>query len=245
MSEPPLRKMQIVKLLRKKHGLGPCLEVSTPNTGQTFSELLDEVPDAHRLVYRCPRDVDDGKAYTYRTEAATSHELMNAILAANRNVPCYDIIFVDPFHTYASSSIDLSGGFALLRPGGIMVVHDCNPEDASIISPEYMPGTWCGVTYVAFIDFTLCREGISYYTVDTDFGCGVIYKHRQQAGAASRQANGARDRLAFAWDAARHDAATCFDFFTQHRRDLLNLKSAEEFSALEGFTLAPAAMTEA
>jgi Methyltransferase domain len=244
MSEPPLRKMEIVKLLRRKYGLGAFLEISTPSTGQFFSEVMDDILDAHRLVYMCPREADDGRTYTYRTEATTSHELTNAILTANRNVPCYDIIFVDPYHTYASSSIDLSGAFALLRPGGFMVVHDCNPADASITSPEHTPGDWCGVTYMAFIDFTLCREGLSYYTVDTDFGCGVIYKHPQRAVAASHRLNGARDRLAFAWDAARHDDATRFHFFAQHRRDLLNLKSVEEFSALEGFAPAPAAMTE-
>jgi hypothetical protein len=235
MSEPALRKMEIVKLLRRKYGFGPCLEISTPNTGQTFSELLDEVPDAHRLVYMCPSDADDGRTYTYRTEAMTSHQVTSAILVANRNSPCYDIIFVDPFHTYACSSIDLSGAFALLRPGGIMVVHDCNPEVASIASPELTPGNWCGVTYMAFIDFTLCREGLSFYTVDTDFGCGVIYKHPQRADAAAHPPNGARDRLASAWDAARHNEATRFDFFAQNRRDLLKLKSVEEFFPLEGF----------
>lgn len=244
MSGPPLRKMQIVKLLRRKHGLGAFLEISTPSTGWSFSELLDEVPDAHRLVYMCPSDADDGSTYTYRTEAQTSRQLTNAILTANRNVPCYDIIFVDPFHTYANSSIDLSGAFALLRPGGIMVVHDCNPEEAAITSPEFTPGTWCGVTYMAFIDFTLCREGLSYYTVDTDFGCGVVYKHQQQIHTASHRPNGARARLALAWDAARHDDATRFHFFAQHRRDLLNLKSVEEFAALEGFSPAPATLTE-
>jgi hypothetical protein len=243
MHQPPLRKMEIVKLLRKKHGLGLALEISTPSTGQAFSELMDEVPDAHRLVYNCPSDVDDERPYTYRTDAMTSHELTNAVLTANGNVPCYDIIFVDPFHTYASSSIDLSGGFALLRPGGIMVVHDCNPDEASIASPEFTPGTWCGVTYMAFIDFTLCREGLRFYTVDTDFGCGVIYKHPRRADIASHRPNGARDRLAFAWDAARHNDATRFHFFAQHRRDLLNLKSVEEFAALEGFSPA-AVMTE-
>jgi len=78
----------------------------------------------------------------------------------------------------------------------------------------------------------------------TDFGCGVIYKLPQRAVAASHRLNGARDRLAFAWDAARHDDATRFHFFAQHRRDFLNLKSVEEFSALEGFAPALAAMTE-
>jgi hypothetical protein len=239
MFMPPLGKMDIVKLLRRKYGLGGFLEMSTPTTGLVFSEVLNDVPAPHRLVYNCPEDADDGELYTYRTEAPTSDELVHAILAANHGLPCYDIIFVDPFHTYACSSIDLYGAFVLLRPGGIMVVHDCNPHDASIASPESTPSEWCGVTYMAFIDFVLCREGLSFYTVDTDYGCGVIYKNRHLPYGVPLPSNAARERLAFAWNAARHDDATRFDFFARHRRELLNLKSVEEFFALEGLSLPP------
>jgi len=239
MDPPTLGKMEIVKLLRKKYKLGAFLEISTATTGQFFSEITHEVPDAHRLVYNCPSGADDGMTYTYRTEASTSFELISAILADNQNHPCYDIIFVDPFHTYASSSIDLSGAFALLRPGGIMVVHDCNPPEASLTRPEFTAGGWCGVTYMAFIDFTLCRDGLDFYTVDTDYGCGVIYKQRPPPDSLPHLPDDARERLAFAWDAARHDDATRYDFFTRHRHDLLNLKTVEEFFALEGLSPAP------
>jgi len=186
MRRPPLGKMDIVKLLRRKYTLGEVLEISTPTTGWAFSELKDEVPDAQRLVYNCPDGVDDGQTYTYRTEATTSGELTNAILAANRGAPCYDTVFVDPFHTYACSATDLSGAFALLRSGGIMVVHDCNPECASLTSPEFVPGDWLGVTYMAFIDFVLRRRATDFYTVDTDYGCGVVYKDRRLPAAARR-----------------------------------------------------------
>jgi len=240
MSPRPLGKMDIVKLLRKKYRLGPFLEISTPTTGLSFAEMKDAVPDAHRLVYNCPIGADDGEPYTFRTEATNSRELMAAVLAANENNPCYEIVFVDPFHTYTSSSIDLWGAFALLRSGGIMVVHDCNPVDASLASPEFAPGFWCGSTYAAFIDFLLCHAGLSFYTVDTDFGCGVIYKDRQLPDGSLRAHIGARDRLAIGWNATQNDDAARFDFFSRHRRDLLNLKSIDEFAALEGISLADA-----
>ena len=244
MPERQLGKMDIVKLLRRKYALDPFLEISTPITGLAFAEVADDIPDAHRLVYNCPPDADDGQAYTYRTEAPTSAALTEAILAANENRQRYGIIFVDPFHTYASSSIDLTGAFALLRPGGIMVVHDCNPPDESVASPEFTVGNWCGLTYMAFIDFMLCREGLSCYTVDTDFGCGVIYKHRPLPGTIPLWRSAPLDRLALAWDAARHDAAKRFAFFAQNRRELLNLKTVEEFFALERLAASAAAITE-
>ena len=243
MSSPPLGKMQIVKLLRRKHGLGAFLEISTPITGAQFAEMAGENPDPHRLVYNCPNDADDGQAYTYRTDAPTSSKLIQAILAANQNRPYYDIMFVDPFHTYACSSTDLSGAFALLRPGGIMVVHDCNPADAAIASPEPVSDTWCGLTYMAFIDFALRHNGLSFYTVETDYGCGVIYKHPVRLPMASRRKE-TLDHFAFAWDMVRHNTATRFAFFAQCRRELLNLKSVEEFFALEGLPRAAPAMSE-
>jgi len=244
MRRPPLGKMDIVKLLRRKYALGEVLEISTPTTGLTFSELMDDVPDAQRLVYNCPNGVDDGQTYSYRTEACTSGALTGAILAANRGAPCYDIVFVDPFHTYACSATDLSGAFALLRSGGIMVVHDCNPECAALTAPEFVPGDWLGVTYMAFVDFVLGRDEVSFYTVDTDYGCGVVYKDRRLPGGRPPLSNVARERLALAWNATAHDDAARFEFFAQHRRDLLNLKSIPEFVALEGFSVAAALVEE-
>ncbi len=232
--------MDIVKLLQKKHGLGSFLEISTPTTGFTFSEIIDAVPDAHRLVYNCPAGDDDGQTYTYRTETLTSRELTRAILAANRNTPCYDIVFVDPFHTYDCSSNDLSCAFSLLRSGGFMVVHDCNPEDKALTSPEFTQGAWLGVTYAAFIDFTLHHDNTSFYTVDTDFGCGVVYKDRPGYDVAWHACEDARNSLAAGWRATDRDSAARFDFFSQNRRELLHLKSVEEFAALEGISLAEA-----
>jgi hypothetical protein len=95
---------------------------------------------------------------------------------------------------------------------------------------------------MAFIDFTLRRAGLSYYTVDTDFGCGIIHKHRPRPKFIWNWRDDARshacDYLASAWAAARHNEATRFEFFAQHRRDLLNLKTIDEFYAQE--SLSPA-----
>jgi hypothetical protein len=238
MSQPPLRKMDIVKLLRKKHGLDSFLEISTRTTGFTFSEIAGVVPHAQRLAYNCPAEFDDGQKYTYRTDALTSGEIAHEILAANKSAPCYDILFVDPFHTYECSAIDLTCAFALLRPGGFMVVHDCNPEDQTLTSPDYVEGAWMGLTYAAFIDFTLRPDISSFYTVDTDFGCGVVYKGRSLPDPEWPPDKDTRRRLAAGWRATSHDYAARFDFFAQNRRALLHLKSVDEFAAFEGVSLA-------
>jgi len=85
-----------------------------------------------------------------------------------------------------------------------------------------------------------------FYTVDTDYGCGVVYKDRRLPSRGRPPiANDARERLARTWKVTRYDDAMRFEFFAQHRRDLLNLKSIEEFAALEGFSLAQTLVEEA
>ena len=42
--------------------------------------------------------------------------------------------------------------------------------------PKYIPGEWCGVSYQPYVDFISQRNDLAVYTVDTDYGCGVIRK---------------------------------------------------------------------
>ncbi len=200
--EPALGKMDIVKLLRATHGLNEVLEISTPTTGSQFAAIARERPVVHRLVYRCTDQTDDGQPYHFRCTALDTRQAIRAIRAANQWRSCYDVVFVDPYHTYDCSLADLMGAYALLRPGGIMVIHDCNPPDASIARSTFQAGGWCGVTYWAFIDFVLRRWDTGFVTVDTDFGCGVIYKHPAR-GRTSHADRAALRRVGDSWRAAR------------------------------------------
>jgi hypothetical protein len=59
------------------------------------------------------------------------------------------------------------------------VVHDCRPPREEIAGPEYIPGEWCGVTYKAYVDLVVAGN-LSYLTVDTDCGCGVIFPGKRR-----------------------------------------------------------------
>lgn len=83
-----------------------------------------------------------------------------------------DLVVADPFHSYASSLECLGLALDLLRPGGIMLVHDCLPP-LELTGETYVEGSWCGVTFAAFRD--LCRSrGLAWFTINTDFGLGVV-----------------------------------------------------------------------
>ena len=150
--------------------------------------------------------------------------------------PAFDIVFVDPHHTYECSARDLNAAFALIRDGGAIVVHDCDPPTPEMASPDFYLGPWCGVTYKAYLDFVLANRQLDYCTVDADFGCGVIIKQPASSDARPTPAFCAprRDRepqLAADWYALGGDFAATFPFFERHRETLLHLVSVEAFRA--------------
>ena len=150
------------------------LEIVTPPTGLQFTKInTSHLEVCDRLVYRCPSDFNDGSVVTYRVE---DDGIGDALEIIKKTVSRYDIIFVDPYHTYESSWQSIASAFKILAPQGFVVIHDCNPTAIGIAGPEFKPGEWCGVTYLAYLDFVLADVRRSYLTVDTDYGVGVIRK---------------------------------------------------------------------
>ena len=115
-------------------------------------------------------------------------------------------------------------------------MHDCLPPTAEIAQPKLIPGEWCGVTYQAFIDFVSNRGDLEFYTVDTDYGCGIIHKQAKpatpgaSAGFPSISAHTRADVLAN-WQTKRGDPCEAFSFFEAHKRTLMNSISIDEFLA--------------
>lgn len=161
-------KVDIVHQLAGRYGFRRYLEIATSTTGNFFGSIdRARFDDCRRLVYRCPPAYDDGQPIDYRAPDLDIADPLARIAAEGRR---FDVILVDPFHTYAASLRDLEAAYSLLEPGGAMVVHDCMPREAALAVPDFIPGAWCGVTYRAFLDFVLGRADLRYLTVDTDYG---------------------------------------------------------------------------
>jgi hypothetical protein len=142
----------------------------------------------------------------------------------------FDIALVDSWHEYGTSWRDLVAAFVLIREGGTLVVHDCLPPRSEIAVPKYIRGEWCGVSYQAYVDFISQRHDLAAYTVDTDYGCGVI---RKLARPSSRCATSAGAGLLGDWRSKRGDPLEAFAFFQAHKQVLLNLITTDEFFARE------------
>jgi hypothetical protein len=81
----------------------------------------------------------------------------------------FDLIFIDGLHEAQQVKRDIINSFNALNPGGIIVIHDCNPlERVHTLIPRKQT-IWTGDVYK-----TICQITSHKFTVDFDYGCCVI-----------------------------------------------------------------------
>ena len=190
------------------------LEIATASTGFQFALVSRSLfSTVHRALYRLPSDYNDGLPITHPSASGDSGECRAALMSAGKR---YDIVFIDPWHSYEGSRQDLELGVELLAPGGVLVVHDCHPTRPEIAQPEQREGEWMGVTYLAFLDLMRDRTELDYCVADMDYGCAVIRRRKNGEPAMPNRAL----------------LATCnyrdWDTYFANRKELLNLLSTPD-----------------
>jgi hypothetical protein len=226
--------MEIVNFLSEVHGFKRFLEMSTATTGARFGDADKRKFElVHRLAYNIPANFDDGLPIDFRSETL---DIKSCVAQMQQSAQRYDIILVDPYHDYQSSRRDIETAFRLLTDDGMLVVHDCvPPAGGDLISPVFIPGAWCGLTFVAYVDFLMAHD-VAFQTVDCDFGCAVIAK--------ARRGGGFPNALRAAWSAARHDPERALKLLRKESDALVHLKTPHQF--LNGYVAAaPAAVAAA
>jgi hypothetical protein len=221
----PWNKAHIINRLSERRAYRHYLELCTPTSGGRYAEIdHSKFATCIRLMYNCPDSYlpSDGLTIDYRTPGLDIDECMTRMREDGR------IALIDSFHEYECSLRDLVEGFRLITTGGTLVVHDCLPPKVELAQPKFIPGEWCGVTYQAFIDFVSCGGDLKFYTVNTDYGCGVIHKLPQ---AKPRTSQSRADALAD-WQARRGDSRAAFFSFREHEQTLMNTISVQKFRAM-------------
>jgi len=81
------------------------------------------------------------------------------------NKRSYDVIFIDADHSVKSLKRDLENSLAALNRGGIILLHDTDPESSALFHPQY-----CDDAY-KIVD-VLSEMGLHHITLPMD-NCGM------------------------------------------------------------------------
>ena len=217
-------KSDVINVLGKKYEYSSFLGISVTTTGKQHALVSEQIfSRKYLLIYDAEaKNIGIEESPTFRTAMKNSSEIISTIQSISGH-ESYDLVFIDPYHSYENSYEDIVGAFSLVKDGGALVIHDCNPPTEISAGPTFTGGEWCGLTYWAFIDFVIGRSGIRYTTLDADYGCGIIFKDT----SARPDTNVVFEHK---WvTACNLGEKARFRFFDMHRRELLHLTTISEF----------------
>ena len=98
----------------------------------------------------------------------------------------FDLVYIDGLHTYEQALRDAENALGVLRPGGVIVMHDCNPThegaayratslaDAVAASPPGWTGEWCGDVWKAIVHLRATRPDLEVVVLDCDYGVALV-----------------------------------------------------------------------
>ena len=91
----------------------------------------------------------------------------------------FDCIFIDGLHYYSQVKKDIQSSLKILNPGGIILIHDCLPNNHFDQAVPRCQITWNGDVWKALVE---CRtqENIDTYTCYADFGIGIIFNRKNR-----------------------------------------------------------------
>ena len=162
-------------------------------------------------------------ATNYRNFFNTYHFLTSDAYFAEIRPPQggFELAFIDGLHTYEQALRDTLNALRVLKPGGVIALHDCNPPHAAAALPAASyeaaaaaeasgwTGEWCGDVWKAIVHLRASETALDVAVLDCDYGVGLVRRGAPQS-PLRLDITGLK-----AWDFAR---------LAQGRRELLNLQ---------------------
>ena len=96
-----------------------------------------------------------------------------------KNMDNFDCIFIDGLHEYFQVKKDIQNSLRFLNEGGIILLHDCLPNNYFEQATPRCQWTWNGDVWKAIVEFRGKKE-VDVYTINADHGIGVIFKRSNQ-----------------------------------------------------------------
>jgi hypothetical protein len=185
-----MKRFEIINHLIKKNNYKTYLEIGT-QLGDCFAQIAIDYKEC----------VDPEKRYEGLT-----HEMTSDVYFA-QNSKKFDIIFVDGLHVEEQCTTDILNSLKCLNDHGTIVVHDCLPH-----CEEFIQVCWNGTVFRSIIDLRYNNPDIDICVVDSDCGCGVIRKGKQEL-----------------YSAVPLDLAKTYYYYEKNKKTLMNVISPEDF----------------
>ena len=129
----------------------------------------------------------------------------------NQNTEKFDVIFIDGLHWSEHVYKDINNSLSILSENGVIICHDINPpdEDHQVCPQPVTQANWTGDCWKAWVKLKSERTDLYMFVIDTDYGCGVIIKGKQELIKVDGELN--------------------WELLDNKRKELLNLISTEDF----------------
>lgn len=186
-----MKRYDIINYLIKKHELESYLEIGVFQ-GECFNNVRCAVKESVDPKFPATHQMTSDKFFNnVKSKMHAIDELMQ-----------YDIVFVDGMHTAEQTYQDIHNAW-YITGAYFVVVHDVNPATEWHTRPpeQYNRGEeWNGTSYLGFLKFKCEHPQLSIFTIDTDYGVGII----------------TREKIGPTWEMD-------FEYFDRNRKELLNL----------------------
>jgi hypothetical protein len=184
-----MKRWEVINSLIQKHDYLRYLEIGVDNPNNCFNKIIAP----HKY------GVDPKGGGTHRMTS-------DRFFAENRFF--YDIIFIDGLHIAEQVIRDVENSLCCLAQGGVILVHDLNPQTEEEQNENRTTQRWYGSTWRAWAYFRATRPDLHMQTIDTDCGIGIIHRGGQEI--------------------YKGPCASWQDF-VNNRQEILNLVPVEEF----------------
>ena len=207
----------LVMDLYKENKYKDILFVRTFTTGNWLDNLLIKNNDVNRILYYTDNINTPTKSHKLTT-IIHSDDLEKQILSLNKT---FDLICIDSCHEYEKSLRDFKIVSSFLNETGILISHDCYPWNKTVANSSYIPGQWCGETYIAFVEFAYNNPNMFYTVLNIDTGIGIISKKQIEFFSNALDKN-KQEYLLF----LHKNSKDPYTYFTENSKDIINSHSS-------------------
>lgn len=194
-----MKRTEIINYFIEKNNYQSYCEVGTFNKDHNFNKI------------NCPNKVcvdPDPKAEA--DYIGTSDEFFK------QNDTFFDVVFLDGLHTCIQLFKDINNSLGCLAEGGMILLHDMLPPSKNAQIVPRIQGEWTGDCWMTFVWLRATRSDLTMFTIDSDYGVGVIQRGRQELITIDRNIT--------------------YENFEKNKKEWLNIKQVSDLN-LEPATL--------